>query len=245
MPGKAIFYAAQMKLRKSGNIQASKLVHEITTSSPNRASKYISALENTNKFKKIMLTPEKALSVIVEGGFTRHQYDIIIENDRDRFPSYKIVQEAKKGFYPAKIEISSIRAEVCLQDLLNHTSERILILKKDILFKFDDYELSNLFLICKYGFDGSSGHREYKQKFENPGESDASAFVTWLVPLKLVNKDPSSSDPKQIIWHNPSSSRYCRPIKLQFIRETTEVSLQEKLHIESQIDNLQKNKFSN
>lgn len=242
VPVEAICYAAQMELRKSGNISASKLVHEITTSSPNRASKYISALDNTNKFKKSMLPPEKALSVFVEGGFSRHQYDIIRENDRDRFPSYKAIQEQKKRCYPLGIEISSLRAEVKVQDLLNHTSERILTLQKDVLQQFDDNDLSNLFLICKYGFDGSSGFSEYKQKFENSGDTDASAFVTWLVPLKLVTADPLNCNPKKVIWHNPcpSSSRYCRPIRLQFIRETTEITLQENVYIASQIDNLQK-----
>jgi hypothetical protein len=43
------------------------------------------------------------------------------------------------------------------------------------------------------------------------------------------------------LWQNPrpSSTRYCRPIKIQFIHETVDKILQEMMCIENQIEKLQ------
>ena len=78
-------------------------------------------------------------------------------------------------------------------------------------------------LICKWGFDGSSGQGEYKQKFSSTDTSDDSLFCTTLVPLQLKYKE-------QILWNNPvpSSTRFCRPVHLQFKQEITELSQKKK-----------------
>jgi hypothetical protein len=57
--------------------------------------------------------------------------------------------------------------------------------------------------------------------------------------LQLFSED--IDDPNKIIlWRNPrpSSSRYCRPIKIQFIHETVDITLQELVCIENQIEKL-------
>lgn len=55
-------------------------------------------------------------------------------------------------------------------------------------------------------------------------------FITSLVPIKAESN-------KKILFQNPrpSSTRFCRPIRLQFLNETTEVSMNEKNYIENQI----------
>jgi hypothetical protein len=66
------------------------------------------------------------------------------------------------------------------------------------------------------GYDGTKGFQMYKQtKFG--GSSDKSMLVTSIVPLSLVN-DTSYKN----VWQNPvySSTRYCRPIRIQYIKET-------------------------
>lgn len=70
--------------------------------------------------------------------------------------------------------------------------------------------------------DGSSGQSEYKQKFEGV---DSCIFVISLVPIKLVNE----KKPDQVFWQNPrsASTRFCRPIKFQFIRESTQLTMHE------------------
>lgn len=62
--------------------------------------------------------------------------------------------------------------------------------------------------------------------------------MTYLVPLQLF---VHSNNGKIIVWQNsrPSSTRFCRLVRQQFIKETTEVILQEKKCIDEQIEALQ------
>ena len=70
----------------------------------------------------------------------------------------------KQECYPAGLDISEFKMEVSLQNLLDHTSERLLTLQKDAL---DIVRLSHpevpliVKLVTKYGFDGSGQHPLY------------------------------------------------------------------------------------
>ena len=126
---------------------------------------------------------------------------------------------------------------VPLQDLLDHTALRIIQQEKDAVTELvenlpPNEELSCK-LVCKWGFDGSSGQNEYKQQFSSTEKSDESLFCTTLVPLQLRFKN-------HIVWQNPvlSSTRFCRPIHLQFKKETTELSQREHERILEEIDQL-------
>jgi len=70
-------------------------------------------------------------------------------------------------------------------------------------------------LIMKWGFDGSTGHSEYKQKCIEDF-IDSQILVTSLVPIQLFMSISHSN--KQIILLNPqpSSIRYFRTIRSQF-----------------------------
>lgn len=87
-------------------------------------------------------------------------------------------------------------------------------------------------MFTKWGFDGSSGHSSYKQAFHGSDASDASVFITSIVPLRLVYGEI-------IIWQNPrpGSTRYCRPLKIEFAKETL-VSIRIKKNVDDQIKNL-------
>lgn len=54
-------------------------------------------------------------------------------------------------------------------------------------------------------------------------------MITSFVPLELYIQEPSQSK-KIIVWKNyrPSSSLCCIPVRIQFLKETTEVLLLEK-----------------
>lgn len=54
--------------------------------------------------------------------------------------------------------MTETRMEVDLQELLNHTVLRIIAAQQDVLQHFSADELTNLTLISKWGFDGSTGH---------------------------------------------------------------------------------------
>lgn len=78
-------------------------------------------------------------------------------------------------------------------------------------------------LVYKWGCDGSAGQSTYKDGYSetgNPSKSDANLSVGCIVPLQLHRKN------WYILWQNPrpSSTRYCRPIKLIFYKETMEVT---------------------
>jgi hypothetical protein len=91
-------------------------------------------------------------------------------------------------------------------------------------------------LNCKWGFDGSSGQSQYKQRFSSTEEnfSDSNLFSTTLVPLDLSFGDV-------LLWRNQttSSTRFCRPIRIQYIKETEQVLKNEQAYIQNQIDTVQ------
>lgn len=149
------------------------------------------------------------------------------------FPPYYKVLEAKKQCYPVNIGVNEYSATVPLQSLLDHTAERLLLGKSEGEIR----ELNeNLLLVSKWGCDGSSGHSEYKQIFSEKEKTDANMFLTSLVPLKLHE----SNNNNKLIWINPrpSSTKLCRPIKFEFIKETSENTKKEVNRVESEIKNL-------
>lgn len=64
--------------------------------------------------------------------------------------------------------------------------------------------------------------------------SDQSLFVTSVIPIKIIS---SAGDN---IWVNrtPQSVRFCRPLKVEFVKETKEHILTENHNINNQIKKL-------
>lgn len=141
------------------------------------------------------------------------------------------------------ISISPSVAEVRLQDLVDHTTTRLISSPavKEKLQQFSDgYELT---LIYKWGCDGSSNHARYKQGFREEFEdgdikeySDSHIFASSIVPLRLTARKAGSTT-EEIVWDNtlPSSINLCRPIKLIFAKESAELTSREVESMERQI----------
>lgn len=110
------------------------------------------------------------------------------------FPSYgySIVQEKKRCYPPDEfIHVSESEAVVELEALLNHTFTRLMeFLKPKIM--------GNVTVYFKWGMDGSSGHSQFKQAFEDKTLSDVSVFITTIVPVLLEDEG------KRVIWENPT-----------------------------------------
>ncbi|XP_054083138.1 uncharacterized protein LOC105219976 [Zeugodacus cucurbitae] len=176
---------------------------------------------------------DEVLSLFIETNMSKHQYILI----RTFATSYKLLSMAKASSYPDKISVSESQAEVDLQSLVDHTASRIIRLQNDVLDSIGCDLDDNLVLIGKWGFDGSTGHSEYKQKFMNNDMNDTSLFVTSYVPLqlKMVGNDPKH---QKIIWKNPrpSSTRYCRPIRFQFQKETSQLAVNEEKYFKDKIE---------
>lgn len=208
-------------LRALGEYAEAHLVEELRNSESEKKKVFSTMWKESNQMK--ILSDTEALSAFIDLDLTKAQYMYLrnLTNERKctMFPPYYKIQEIKQTCYPpsSTIEITNTYAKVInIQDLLDHTVARILKINPVFLEQH-----RNLILYCKWGCDGSSGQSQYKQKLPEESEtiSDANLFVTSLVPIRLID-DLSQA----IIWQNPvpSSVRYCRPISIEFCKETPE-----------------------
>lgn len=121
--------------------------------------------------------------------------------------------------------------------MVDHTTRRIIQVQSDVINQ-NLSEISNgVTLLYKWGGHGSASQSTYKQKYSDNDatKSDANLFAICLVPLRL------SASNGLIMWQNPrpSSTRFCRPIKLIFKKETSELVKKEIGTIEKEIDEIQ------
>lgn len=151
------------------------------------------------------------------------------------YPPYIVIKNAKDKCYPTDVNVNDFGASVNVEQLLIHTTSRILLtLHKEKLYELRDEEL---LLHGKWGMDGASGQQTTRQRWlaETEDQStntddeivkntftDNAVFIISFVPLQLVAH-------KNIIWKNerPSSTIYCRPIKFQFIKESNSMIMNE------------------
>jgi len=200
----------------------------LTPSDPNKAKKNFF----TQKNNSVRLTEDDALANLLENSLTKCQYnnfrELSISRSCELFPAYNKVREAKSKCRPFDINVTESVAEVPLQSLLDHTSCRIIQMQEDI-FKQLGNTLS-LTLIASYGFDGTTGQSSYKQHFFGCDSllSDDSLFATTIIPLKLMDHIGN------VFWMNrtPQSIRFCRPVKLEFVKEAKDHILAEKKNLE-------------
>ena len=149
-----------MNLRSSGKLDSAKIVCDVGLGSPSKAKKY---KESIDTIQETTLLADAALSLIVELTLSKPQYQGLRnrrkENSCNLFPAYKLPYQAKLKYYPPKSDISvkECSAEVKLQALLNHTVDRILLTRMDVVKSLSPENVCNLNLICKWGCDGTSG----------------------------------------------------------------------------------------
>lgn len=232
-------YGAQMEFRRESKVHAATVIKDIVFSTPKRASKYKEAYKKAGSVVR-PFTHDEALSLTVEAKLTKFQYNVIRNaakaHGSQLYPNYEAVTATKKLCYPENINIGESIAEVPLQCLLNHTVNRLLQCQEEVVNSLRPEQLSDVHLISKWGCDGTSGLSAFKQKSEDPSVSDESMFVISFVPIRLVSRDLNTNK-EIVLWQNPrpSSPRFCRPIRLQFIHETTTVIKDQVTEIENQI----------
>ncbi|KAK4872089.1 hypothetical protein RN001_016213 [Aquatica leii] len=115
----------------------------------------IKPLIESQKEQIQQLTPVEALSMFVEAGLSRKQYDIIRNFNKKSSPCYTILQNAKKDCYPVQesYRITATCAKVNLQDVLNHTASRLLLSLTEVVQHLDDEERETLTLMYKFFAD--------------------------------------------------------------------------------------------
>lgn len=208
-------------------------------------------MEDPQSSSIVKLTPEKALSFLLDQSLSKEDYIsmrlLVKGQGADIFPPYNSVREAKILCRPpvTAISITENKAKVSLKALLDRTGKRIFDMQKELLLQYIQHvlnpvekELETVF-ICSYGFDGTTGNSQYKQRYKdtipNASNTDDSLFATSLIPLRWSTKD------NVILWNNRASQsvRFCRPISLQYVKEPVDVIAAQKANIEAEIDELQ------
>lgn len=95
-----------------------------------------------------------------------------------------------------------------------------------------------LTLTSKYGCDGTSGLSLYKQAFEDSKSTDEYIFILHFVPISLNQNSENLAS--AVVWQNPkpSSTKLCRPLKFDFVKESKEKILLEIESIKKEIEKL-------
>ena len=241
-------FATRMSMHASGKRDAASVLQQITETTPRRASRYKKAFE-TPPLPPLPYTADEALAYFINNRFTKQQYVNTRlgakERRSDIYPPYNTLVKAKLACYPPSeaITVSETSAEIQLQALLDHTISRLVSVQEEVFERVLNCDPMIFKLICKWGCDGSGGHKQYKQKFINEGEEqahdDSDMFVISLVPLQLYCTEDVGTE-KIILWQNSrsSSTRFCRPIKVLLEKESKEITLREINKIKAQIQNL-------
>lgn len=233
--------AAAASLRASGKRTASSIIEEVSQASPRRSKEYrkVRRIFQEKSAKQVPYTSDEALSMFISAKFSVFQYKNLrtgaTERGYDLYPSYNKLVKAKKRCLPPEedIIVTETSAEVKLQSLLDHTAKRLCLLQQEVLERFQGETFT---IHYKWGCDGSSGHSTYKQKFSSASDTDEFMFIISVVPLRMnVNNEDNT-----LVWHNlrASSTRFCRPIKFIYKKETEEVIKSECDLVRQQIANL-------
>lgn len=236
-------YATRLSMHASGQRHAADIVKQVSTCSPERATRLKKNLRMNTKLPKKM-TPDQALAIFVDTKMTKTQYNRIKENSKqfnaDIYPNYNKLLEAKKGCYPAGILTDEITAEVPLQGLVDHTLNRLAIAQVEVLNHIDqNHTISSIQAWFKWGCDGAAGQSRYKQRFTNKDDDDSFLFSISMVPLRIIVQNDKHEE--IIVFQNPttSSTNYCRPIKIIFKQEKEAFVKHEIQNIKNQIALLQ------
>ena len=236
-------FATRKSLELSGQRTASKVIKEVSELSGKDVSKIKKVLDSPTS-NPLKYTPEEALNLFIDGRLNKKSYVLIQQGAKHRnaniYPNYNILLAAKKQCFPDTkyFKVTDVSAEVQLQALVDHTCNRIYETQKEVFQSLPDSFSKRGTIQYKWGCDGSGGHSTYKQQFnkEDTTKTDAHLFSICLVPLQMTADDDGN-----ILWQNPrpSSTRYCRPLKLIFAKETSDLSKKEIVNIEEQIKKIQ------
>ncbi|KAL7304744.1 hypothetical protein TKK_0002981 [Trichogramma kaykai] len=220
---------AKKILKSEHNLAGMKMIDEIFDK---KSAEHL--FEMTGKPESSSMSPEEGLMYLIQNNMTREMYQNTRKTALDKghklFPSYKQVYKAKLATYLEEIFISETLCKVPLKNLLDHTAKRLMMaLNLNILG-----ENRQLKLILKYGFDGTNA-KTYKQKADDSSAFCDHMFCTSLLPLQLVDTTEDI-----VHWTNPlpSSTRFCRPIKISFEKETAELARNEEKNLQEEINTL-------
>jgi hypothetical protein len=131
------------------------------------------------------VTSDEALS-FVNAKLGKYLYQLITSSAKQQkpntCPSHNNITEAKQRCYSSKESFTV--TEVKLQDHLDHTVLRIVQTYEVVLARVAGRNIQKILLVFRWGFDGSTGHSEFKQRFSGD-YSNSDLFQTSLVPVQV------------------------------------------------------------
>jgi hypothetical protein len=160
------------------------LFSEALQTTPTRALIIRKAWDAHAKNVVVPYTPEASLSLFTGAHMTESQYTKIRSQAKMKHcnicPIYHVIKAAKGECYPPMDEIVTHESfvEVDLQALMDRTASRIMKAKKNAIGIVLDDISKEFVLISKWGYDGSTGHKEYKQR--SLGDVSDSDFLSHL-----------------------------------------------------------------
>lgn len=234
-PTEALALAAKSRARSSPGKKDLSFVIAKSLKSPDEVRKKI----DQKNVSLVTMTSQDALAMKISADLSDDQYQIIRNSammcNANIYPTLHAVSSAKGECYPENISITETSATSGLQEMLDHTLSRILKMTANSDNLTTD-AAGTLFI--KAGFDGASSQSIYNQKYEiteleSAMKNEESLLQTAIVPLKLTIGN-------ETIWQNskPSSSKFCRPLHIQFMKETREVSVSEERGLAREIQEL-------
>ncbi|KAE8740865.1 hypothetical protein FOCC_FOCC013611 [Frankliniella occidentalis] len=187
-PDDALFYAVERVLHSQGKHKSAK-AFSLLIKQPDLADRILK-----EKPTEKTCTPEQALSLLVEMGCSKNDYQTLrntaVGNSSLLIPPYSTVAAAKLKCYPKNMVFSNQVAEVPLQSLLDHTASRLMeVIEPNVLESLE--EGTDIVLFLKYGMDGMGSQSIFKQDSSvgtlEVGE-DGQMFLCSLVPLRMKHQ---------------------------------------------------------
>jgi hypothetical protein len=228
------------------NPACGKLLKMTNSATGLTAKSALMALKDTKEIGRY--TPEEALAFMLNHSQTKKDYcdmkTAAAEKGANIWPDYNQVLQAKQDCRPQGITIMETEAYVPMQNLMDHTVERIFSKDEELTQKMKDLALKNggelkLTMTFKYGMDGCGSFSPFNQKDSKGKIQDLSSIVTsQMVPLQATAKVCGE---KVIVYQNkaPNNASSCRPIRISYEKETKTTIRTESSRMQSEVMNLQ------
>lgn len=244
-----LILAASIKAKDEGLIDVGKVLKKLFQNSQ-YAKQVLESEPNVQTSKQEQkLSPIDALAICYQLKLSRNQYHelhmIAKSRNSDFFPSKGQLLHAKKLCLPLNINqvlhLTDLDACIELQSLLDHTLLEIMKqIPKDVLDNIIKSTEPHLKFFVNWGMDGAGTQPIYTHtknaKDTNPNrEAEGYIFATNLVPLRIEDLDHN------IFWLSPApqSERFCRPVRLQFQKESKQLVLSEHHRMLQEIEKMQ------
>lgn len=230
---------SRKKAYDEGNVCLAKVISKIISNKEN--SRHMLIQLSKNNEPKLF---EEYVACFLDNNYSVAQWDNFRKLIANEMPCYRtLLDNGLKKCCPEDqyIHVTDTRAKVDLQQLMKHTAERIVKIRENEIMEYlksTSKQSEKMVLLSSWGLDGSSGHAQYHQSITNPDKTaDNCMLATVTTPLRLSAADNSTN----IHWTNlmPQSVRFCRPIEIEFVKETREVTLEKKRKLEAEMENLE------